>query len=203
MKPFVKICGISDFHFLNEIIELEGINYLGFIFYEKSPRYVNQKFLNKLKNFNFRDKRPVCVYVNASKEYIKETSSYFKDPILQFHGDETNEFCKSHKNEFWKAIRIKDHESLKEITNYNSASAILFESYKKGIYGGSGESFDWKIIENINLTQKNVLSGGISIKNVDNAIRTQPWCIDINSGVESSIGIKDINLVKDILKKLY
>ena len=203
MKPFVKICGISDFHFLNEIIELEGINYLGFIFYEKSPRYVNQEFLNKLKNFNFRDKRPVCVYVNASKEYIKETSSYFKDPILQFHGDETNEFCKSHKNEFWKAIRIKDHESLKEITNYNSASAILFESYKKGIYGGSGESFDWKIIENINLTQKNVLSGGISIKNVDNAIRTQPWCIDINSGVESSIGIKDTNLVKDILKKLY
>ena len=203
MKPFTKICGISDFHFLNEIIELEGINYLGFIFYEKSPRYVNQKFLNKLKNFNFRDKRPVCVYVNASKEYIKETSSYFKDPILQFHGDETNEFCKSHKNEFWKAIRIKDHESLKEITNYSSASAILFESYKKGIYGGSGESFDWKIIENINLTQKNVLSGGISIKNVDNAIRTQPWCIDINSGVESSIGIKDTNLVKDILKKLY
>ena len=203
MKPFIKICGISDFHFLNEIIELEGINYLGFIFYEKSPRYVNQKFLNKLKNFNFRDKRPVCVYVNASKEYIKETSSYFKDPILQFHGDETNEFCKSHKNEFWKAIRIKDHECLKEIINYNSASAILFESYKKGIYGGSGESFDWKIIENINLTQKNVLSGGISIKNVDNAIRTQPWCIDINSGVESSIGIKDINLVKDILKKLY
>ena len=202
MKPFIKICGISDFDFLNEIIELEGINYLGFIFYEKSPRYVNQKFLNKLKNFNFRDKRPVCVYVNASKEYIKETSSYFKDPILQFHGDETNEFCKSHKNEFWKAIRIKDHESLKEITNYNSASAILFESYKKGIYGGSGESFDWKIIENINLTQKNVLSGGISIKNVDNAIRTQPWCIDINSGVESSIGIKDTNLVKDILKKL-
>jgi phosphoribosylanthranilate isomerase len=203
MKPFVKICGISDFHFLNEIIELEGINYLGFIFYEKSPRYVNQKFLNKLKNFNFRDKSPVCVYVNASKEYIKETSSYFKDPILQFHGDETNEFCKSHKKEFWKAIRIKDHESLKEITNYNSASAILFESYKKGMYGGSGESFDWKIIKNINITQKNVLSGGISIKNVDNAIRTQPWCIDINSGVESSIGIKDINLVKDILKKLY
>ena len=203
MKPFIKICGISDFNFLNEIIELEGINYLGFIFYEKSPRYVNQEFLNKLKNFNFRDKRPVCVYVNASKEYIKETSSYFKDPILQFHGDETNEFCKSHKNEFWKAIRIKDHESLKEITNYSSASAILFESYKKGIYGGSGESFDWKIIENINLTQKNVLSGGISIKNVDNAIRTQPWCIDINSGVESSIGIKDTNLVKDILKKLY
>ena len=202
MKPFIKICGISDFHFLNEIIELEGINYLGFIFYEKSPRYVNQKFLNKLKNFNFRDKRPVCVYVNASKEYIKETSSYFKDPILQFHGDETNEFCKSHKNEFWKAIRIKDHESLKEITNYNNASAILFESYKKGIYGGSGESFDWKIIENINLTQKNVLSGGISIKNVDNAISTKPWCIDINSGVESSTGVKDINLVKQILKKL-
>ena len=202
MKPFIKICGISDINFLNEIIKLEGINYLGFIFYEKSPRCVPKNFLNEIKDFDFRDKRPVCVYVNASKEHIKETSSYFKDPILQFHGDETNEFCKSHNIEFWKAIRIKDNESLKEVKTYKSASAILFESYKKGKYGGTGESFDWKIIKNLNLRQKNVLSGGISIKNVDNAIRTQPWCLDINSGVESSTGVKDINLVKDILKKL-
>ncbi len=203
MKPAIKICGISDINFLNEIIKLEGINYLGFIFYEKSPRCVPKNFLNEIKDFDFRDKRPVCVYVNASKEHIKETSSYFKDPILQFHGDETNEFCKSHNIEFWKAIRIKDNESLKEVKTYKSASAILFESYKKGKYGGTGESFDWKIIKNLNLRQKNVLSGGISIKNVDNAIRTQPWCLDINSGVESSTGVKDINLVKDILKKLY
>tara|TARA_B100000614_G_scaffold261318_1_gene290519 strand:- start:2013 stop:2624 length:612 start_codon:yes stop_codon:yes gene_type:complete len=203
MKPAIKICGISDISFLNEIIKLEGINYLGFIFYEKSPRCVPKNFLNEIKDFDFRDKRPVCVYVNASKEHIKETSSYFKDPVLQFHGDETNEFCKSHNIEFWKAIRIKDSESLKEVKTYKSASAILFESYKKGEYGGTGESFDWKIIKNLNLRQKNVLSGGISIKNVDNAIRTQPWCLDINSGVESSTGVKDINLVKDILKKLY
>ena len=203
MKPLIKICGISDFNFLNEIVKLEGINYLGFIFYEKSPRYVSKNLLNKIKATDFRDKRPVCVYVNASKEYIKETSSYFKEPILQFHGDETNEFCESQKNEFWKAIRIKDNESLNEVTNYKSASAILFESYKKGKYGGTGESFDWKILKNMNLSQKNVLSGGISIKNVDNAISTQPWCLDINSGVESSTGVKDINLVKDILKKLY
>ncbi len=203
MKPAIKICGISDINFLNEIIKLEGINYLGFIFYEKSPRCVPKNFLNEIKDFDFRDKRPVCVYVNASKEHIKKTSSYFKDPVLQFHGDETNEFCKSHNIEFWKAIRIKDSESLKEVKTYKSASAILFESYKKGEYGGTGESFDWKIIKNLNLRQKNVLSGGISIKNVDNAIRTQPWCLDINSGVESSTGVKDINLVKDILKKLY
>jgi len=203
MKPLIKICGISDFSFLKEIIELKDINYLGFIFYEKSPRFVSKNFLNKIKDFNFRDKKPVCVYVNASKEYINETSSYFNNPILQFHGDETNEFCKSHKNEFWKAIRIKDNRSIEEIKNYESAAAILFENYKEGEYGGTGESFDWKLIENINFGQKNVLSGGISIKNVDNAISTKPWCIDINSGVESSTGVKDINLVKQILKKLY
>ena len=62
-------------------------------------------------------------------------------------------------------------------------------------------SFDWKIFEKSNLHHKIVLSGGINIKNVDNAICIQPWCIDINSGVESSVGIKDISLVKDILKK--
>ena len=202
MQSNIKICGISDFNFLDEIIEFNSINYLGFIFYQHSPRHVSKNFLNKIKNYNFKDKRPVCVYVNSTADYIEETSSYFKDPILQFHGDETNEFAKSHKKEFWKAIRIKDFESLKEISNYQDASAILFETYKKSSYGGTGETFDWKIIENLNLNQKSILSGGINFENVDNAISTGAWCIDINSGVESSVGIKNISLVKDILKKL-
>ena len=84
---------------------------------------------------------------------------------------------------------------------YPDASAILFENYKKDQFGGTGESFDWDIVKKANLSKKIVLSGGINVKNVDNAISTQPWCIDINSGVESSIGIKNITLVNKILEK--
>ena len=201
MKPLIKICGLSDLNFLNEVIQINEINYLGFIFYENSPRNVTKDLLNDIKRFDFKDKRPVCVFVNASSEFIKESISYFKDPLLQFHGDETNQFCSSFKKDFWKVIHVKSIESIDRIEEYPDASAILFENYKKDQFGGTGESFDWDIVKKANLSKKIVLSGGINVKNVDNAISTQPWCIDINSGVESSIGIKNITLVNKILEK--
>ena len=201
MKPLIKICGIADLNFLNEVIQINEINYLGFIFYENSPRNVTKDLLNDIKRFDFKDKRPVCVFVNASSEYIMESISYFKNPLLQFHGNETNQFCSSFKKDFWKVIHVKSIESIDRIEEYPDASAILLENYKKNQFGGTGESFDWKIVEKANLSKKIVLSGGINVKNVDNAISTQPWCIDINSGVESSIGIKDITLVNKILEK--
>tara|TARA_B100000282_G_scaffold151045_1_gene108762 strand:- start:1658 stop:2266 length:609 start_codon:yes stop_codon:yes gene_type:complete len=201
MKPLIKICGIADLNFLNEVIQINEINYLGFIFYENSPRNVTKDLLNDIKRFDFKDKRPVCVFVNASSEFIKESISYFKDPLLQFHGDETNQFCSSFKKDFWKVIHVKSIESIDRIEEYPDASAILLENYKKDQFGGTGESFDWDIVKKANLSKKIVLSGGINVKNVDNAISTQPWCIDINSGVESSIGIKNITLVNKILEK--
>ena len=201
MKPLIKICGIADLNFLNEVIQINEINYLGFIFYENSPRNVTKDLLNDIKRFDFKDKRPVCVFVNASSEFIKESISYFKDPLLQFHGDETNQFCSSFKKDFWKVIHVKSIESIERIEEYPDASAILLENYKKDQFGGTGESFDWDIVKKANLSKKIVLSGGINVKNVDNAISTQPWCIDINSGVESSIGIKNITLVNKILEK--
>ena len=201
MKPLIKICGIADLNFLNEVIQINEINYLGFIFYENSPRNVTKDLLNDIKRFDFKDKRPVCVFVNASSEFIKESISYFKDPLLQFHGDETNQFCSSFQKDFWKVIHIKSIESIDRIEEYPDASAILLENYKKDQFGGTGESFDWDIVKKANLSKKIVLSGGINVKNVDNAISTQPWCIDINSGVESSIGIKNITLVNKNLEK--
>ncbi|EJP72272.1 MAG: N-(5'phosphoribosyl)anthranilate isomerase [SAR86 cluster bacterium SAR86A] len=201
MKPLIKICGIADLNFLNEVIQINEINYLGFIFYENSPRNVTKDLLNDIKRFDFKDKRPVCVFVNASSEFIKESISYFKDPLLQFHGDETNQFCSSFKKDFWKVIHVKSIESIDRIEEYPDASAILLENYKKDQFGGTGESFNWDIVKKANFSKKIVLSGGINVKNVDNAISTQPWCIDINSGVESSIGIKNITLVNKILEK--
>ncbi len=202
MKPLIKICGIKDLNILNQLIKLEELDFLGFIFFEQSIRHVSNNFLNELKNKNLSNKRPVCVYVNASEEFIKETSSYFNNPILQFHGNETNDFCKSFDKEFWKVIRVKDSETINTISDYPDASAILLENYKKGIYGGTGSSFDWSILKNININDKKIIiSGGINIKNVDNAISINPWCIDINSGVEISPGIKNLELTKQILKK--
>ena len=201
-SPKVKICGISNIEILKTLISLD-LDFIGFIFYSKSPRYVDTKFLQSIEDIDFKDSRPVCVYVNADENYIYETSSYFNNPILQFHGDEENNFCESFGLDYWKAIRVKDKENLETISLYNSAQAILLENHKEGSYGGTGESFNWTILKDIENDDQNfVLSGGINSQNVDNALKTNSWCLDLNSGVESQEGIKNIELVKDILKTI-
>ena len=202
MKPLIKICGIKDLNILNQLIELEAIDFIGFIFFEKSPRNVSNNFLNIVNGINLKNKRAVCVYVDASKEFIQQTSSNFQNPILQFHGNESNDFCKSFNKDFWKVIRVKDSNSINIVSDYPDASAILFENYTKGLYGGTGSVFDWSLLKNINKNDKKIIiSGGINIENVDNAISVNPWCIDINSGVETSPGVKDLDLIKQVLKK--
>tara|TARA_B100001142_G_scaffold314271_1_gene351639 strand:- start:280 stop:903 length:624 start_codon:yes stop_codon:yes gene_type:complete len=201
MKPLIKICGVNDLEILNELIMIDELNFVGFIFYQASPRNITESFLQKINNVDFQNKRPVCVYVNAPREVIQETSSYFKNPILQFHGEETNDFCNSFNNDFWKVIRVKNISSIEKISEYPDASAILFENYEKNKFGGTGKSFDWNFLENIkSLDMKIIVSGGINIKNVHNALNIEPWCIDINSGVESSAGVKDLKLINEIIE---
>ena len=198
-KQKIKICGISNLLILKELIALE-VDYVGFIFFTKSPRNVSNDFLESLKEIDFKSTRPVCVFVNPKEKEVYQTSSYLTDPILQFHGDESDEFCESFGLDYWKAIRVKNETDLDLIDLYPSASAILLENHVPGIYGGTGESFDWNILDNsAELANNIVLSGGINSENVHNAITTNSWCIDLNSGVESEKGVKDIKLIKNIL----
>lgn len=202
INPKIKICGVSDIDILKQLINF-NLDYVGFIFYSKSPRFVDEAFLEKIQDIDFKDTRPVCVYVNADEGFIYKTSSFFNNPILQFHGDEDQNFCETFGLDYWKAIRIKDENDIEKISEYNSASAILLENHKNGTYGGTGESFNWELLKDIdNDFQNFVLSGGINSENVDNALKTNSWCLDLNSGVESQEGIKDILLIKDILKTI-
>ena len=202
INPKIKICGVSDIDILKQLINF-NLDYVGFIFYSKSPRFVDEVFLEKIQDIDFIDTRPVCVYVNADEDFIYKTSSFFNNPILQFHGDEDQNFCETFGLDYWKAIRIKDENDIEKISQYNSASAILLENHKDGTYGGTGESFNWELLKDIdNDFQNFVLSGGINSENVDNALKTNSWCLDLNSGVESQEGIKDILLIKDILKTI-
>ena len=191
----VKVCGISNTEMVKQLVKLQ-LDFIGFIFYKKSPRYVSNQIVQDLLSLDFGNTRPVCVYVNPTKDYVLETSSYFDNPILQFHGEEPESFCNSFNLEYWKAIRVKNSSSFAEILSYQSAKAILLENHKDGLYGGTGEAFDWSLIKSHDHQNKKIiLSGGINIENVDNAKDTLPWCIDLNSGVESSEGKKDMKLI--------
>ena len=128
INPKIKICGISDIDILKQLINF-NLDYVGFIFYSKSPRFVDEVFLEKIQDIDFKDTRPVCVYVNADEDFIYKTSSFFNNPVLQFHGDEDQNFCEAFGLDYWKAIRIKDISDIEMISQYSSAAAILFENH--------------------------------------------------------------------------
>ena len=195
----IKICGVTEIGILNFLIE-NGVDYVGFIFHENSPRNVTNAFINEIKNINFQKSKPVCVFANAEKSFVSSSLSYFENPIIQFHGDESEDFCDSFDCEFWKALRIKDSKSLEEIKHFKNAEAILCDTFKEGVYGGTGSSFDWKILNSdLFLNKKIILSGGLSIENLENALKIDPWCLDFNSGVVSRPGLKDYSKIVEIL----
>ena len=197
----LKICGIHDKDILQHACEA-GLDFVGFIMVNESPRNISNNFLASLEKFNFLSTTPVFVFVNPSVDEVKKITSNFKNAILQFHGDEEDSFCRQFDQLFWKTIRVKDSQSLEAINDFPSADAILLETFSQGAYGGTGKVFDWGLLEKISVQRKFVLAGGINPKNIKEAISVDPWCIDVNSGVESSVALKDKALMDEIIKNI-
>jgi len=197
----LKICGINDIDILEHACEA-GLDFVGFIMVNESPRNISNNFLASLESFNFLSTTPVFVFVNPSVDEVKKITSNFENAILQFHGDEEDSFCRQFDQLFWKTIRVKDSQSLEAINDFPSADAILLETFSQDAYGGTGKAFDWGLLEKISVQRKFVLAGGINPKNIKEAVSVDPWCIDVNSGVESSVAIKDKALMDEIIKNI-
>lgn len=197
----LKICGINDIDILQHACKA-GLDFVGFIMVNESPRNISNNFLASLERFNFLSTTPVFVFVNPSVDEVKKITSNFENAILQFHGDEEDSFCRQFDQLFWKTIRVKDSQSLEAINDFPSADAILLETFSQDAYGGTGKVFDWGLLEKISVQRKFVLAGGINPKNIKEAISVNPWCIDVNSGVESSVALKDKALMDEIIKNI-
>tara|TARA_B000000475_G_C15978105_1_gene439862 strand:+ start:522 stop:1130 length:609 start_codon:yes stop_codon:yes gene_type:complete len=195
----LKICGINDIDILQHACKA-GLDFVGFIMVNESPRNISNNFLASLERFNFLSTTPVFVFVNPSVDEVKKITSNFENAILQFHGDEEDSFCRQFDQLFWKTIRVKDSQSLEAINDFPSADAILLETFSQDAYGGTGKVFDWGLLEKISVQRKFVLAGGINPKNIKEAVSVNPWCIDVNSGVESSVALKDKALMDEIIK---
>ena len=195
----IKICGINNKEILQHACEL-GVDFVGFINAEESPRKISEEFLLSLENFNFLNTRPVFVFVNPSIEAVNQILSIIPTAILQFHGEETDQFCNQFNHPYWKSIPIKNASSLNLINNYSSAHGFLLETYSSTAYGGTGQVFDWDLLKNLSLKDQFILAGGINRENIKGAISMNPWCIDVNSGVESELANKDKALMSEIVE---
>tara|TARA_Y100001970_G_scaffold151720_1_gene185803 strand:+ start:148 stop:756 length:609 start_codon:yes stop_codon:yes gene_type:complete len=195
----LKICGIRDKDILQYACEA-GLDFVGFIMANESPRKISDKFLTSLEDFNFYDTSPVFVFVNPSADEVINVVNKIENSILQFHGDEDESFCKQFNQSFWKTIRVKNSQSLEKVNNFPSADAILLETFSNDAYGGTGKVFDWTLLEKISLHEKFIIAGGINPDNIMQAVNLNPWCIDVNSGVESSLALKDKTLMDQIIR---
>ena len=195
----IKICGIKDKEILQHACEL-GVDFVGFIVADKSPRKISEEFLFSLKDFNFFNTKPVFVFVNPSVEIVNKIINLIPTSLLQFHGDETDQFCNQFNHPYWKSIPVQNSNSLRSINNFPSAHGFLLETFSPTSYGGTGQVFNWSLLKGLSLEDQFILAGGINRENIKDAISMNPWCIDVNSGVESKLANKDKALMSEILE---
>ncbi len=185
----IKFCGLKREEDVEKAVLL-GVDYLGFILYPKSPRYVDIDRLKDLLKFSKTAKK-VGVFVNPSYQEVKEVLDLGID-YVQLHGEESLEFAKSIGLErVIKAFRVKDKLEIDHV--WKQTYAILLDTYHKEFYGGTGKTFDWDIAkEALNRGFRVFLSGGLNAKNVSLAIKkVKPYAVDVSSGIELSPGVKD------------
>ncbi|MTI12938.1 phosphoribosylanthranilate isomerase [Sansalvadorimonas verongulae] len=198
----VKICGLRNPSDAQVAAEC-GADAIGFMFYEPSPRNLTLEEGRVLSQTLKGKVTRTGVFVNPEPVFLEQLLNTVELDALQFHGDETNEFCRQWGLPWIKAVRVRENSDVaEELSQWTNASAFLLDSYTPGVYGGTGEAFDWGRFPK-HLKQPLILAGGLSPANVAEAIATvQPWAIDVSSGVERSRGIKDETLIREFMKEV-
>ena len=197
----VKICGITNLEDAEAAVDM-GADLLGFNFYPKSKRYITAA-----DAISIIDELPTFVdiagiFVNATVEHIKEVTEQCFLNWIQLHGDETPDFCDSvfcPGAKTIKAIRVRNPADTEMAQQYYT-DAILFDGYDPKSYGGTGKSFDWDMISQVN--KRVFLAGGVNPDNAVGAIETGVYGIDICSGVEKEPGKKDHEKMKLLFENI-
>lgn len=201
----IKICGITRAEDALSAAN-NGADAIGLVFYQRSPRHINVAQAKLLAGTLPPFVTVVGLFVNAEAAFVREVLANVPLDMLQFHGDETPEYCAQFDRPYLKAIRVKAGVDLLQCaSDFRSAKGLLLDAHVEGIPGGTGTAFDWTLIPK-QLPLPVILSGGLDAENVATAIKqVRPYAVDVSSGVEAGKGIKDaakvaafINEVKQI-----
>ncbi len=199
----IKICGLRDNY--ADVVALKP-DFAGLIFYQKSPRFVELSQEPVLKQ-KLTDVKKVGVFVNADKDYILDKVSEYNLDLVQLHGNESPELCAEIRKSLLviKAFGISSESDLQSAEKYAQyVDYLLFDTKTKG-YGGSGVKFDWHMLQNVNISQKFLLSGGISLDDLEyiKALKINNLVgVDLNSCFEDTPGLKNIEKLKQALNIL-
>ena len=200
----IKICGITN---KNDALAASSLGAwaVGFIFYEKSPRYISPEDAKKIIEALPKTVLPVGVFVNEKKKKIDDIVKRCGLKAVQLHGEETPLFCSKIKGvKMIKAIRVKSKGDITKAVKYTT-DYLLFDTFSKNVFGGTGETFNWEILKDSRLGKRKViLSGGLNPKNIAQAVLlVKAYAFDASSGVERRPGKKCQRLLKNFFKAVY
>ncbi len=201
MSIQVKICGITSVADAQAAAGA-GADLIGLMFYDKSPRNITLETAAEIARSISPFVVKVGVFVNPTEELVARAIAECNLSLLQFHGEETPEFCTKFGVMSMKAFRVRDAESLRALADYNT-DAWLLDAYSPDALGGTGEKFNWELaIEARKLGYPIFLAGGLTPDNVGDAVSlVQPFGVDVSSGVEMSPGKKDPAKVKLFIER--
>lgn len=197
----VKICGITN---LEDALcsYFSGADALGFVFYKQSPRFIDQRKAANISRILPKKILRAGVFVDEKEGKVKKIAKLCNLDILQFHGNESAEYCRKFKGyKVVKAFRVGKEINLEDISKYK-VFGYLFDTYVKYKAGGTGKKFNWNLLKNIDKISGQVfLSGGLTSLNVKSAIKKlHPDWVDVSSSVESSSGKKYHKKVKKFIE---
>jgi phosphoribosylanthranilate isomerase len=198
-----------------QVLQLDemGVEFAGFIFYPKSPRYVYRSMpKSEIKKIKGRNINKVGVFVNATVDEVLEAVDDCGLYIVQLHGDETPKYCEKIANYVTvvKAFRLREDDNvLWKVKDYTDiADMFLFDTEGAG-YGGTGKKFDWNVLQGLNIAKPFFLSGGIGPDDVEKLrdfahepVAKDLFSIDVNSKFETSPGIKNMDALEQFVKKI-
>ena len=201
MRTRIKICGITRLEDAKASVRA-GCDALGFVFYKESPRYIAldafKVIVKELPPFVTK----TGLFVNADPAEIEEAIQSGLVNVLQFHGDETPDFCRQFNFPYIKAVAVSSSVDLIQYAkDFHDAEALLLDAYHEHLKGGTGQTFDWNLIPQT-LSKPIVLAGGLTVDNVKEAIKkVKPYAVDVSGGVEESKGIKNSLKIQAFIKE--
>ena len=193
----VKICGITRLHDARTAA-VAGADFLGFVQHPESPRYVTPDVAKEIIDWVVGPE-PVGVFVNATADEVNEACARAGFRLAQLHGHETPETCAAVEVPVIKAVQVQHDASTEQVSALverylDVVDFVLLDTHHTSLWGGTGESFNWRVARELAGEVDLFLAGGISASNVAQAIQTmRPYAVDLSSGVESSPGVKDLD----------
>lgn len=198
----VKVCGMTRPSEVRSAVDL-GVDAIGMILYAKSPRQIDMKVAQAIRQEVPAMVSLIGVFVDADANFINHYISQIGLDLVQLHGGETNHFGSALQAPFIKAIRAKNKQQMeRDIALFPSARALLIDPYVEGQHGGTGQQLDATLWPT-SISQKLILAGGLSAQNIASACElTKPFAVDLNSGIESAPGRKDSSKLTATLSAL-